>query len=184
MKAYLSIDLDFWNNFDFPRTYLNRLVATGLPITVVSQHHHLVSHIRQFDRSFDTLINLDYHSDLADREEGIRQFSRQVPLACGTWVNHIQGKGRHYIWSYPQCQCYYHGSGICHESHNPFTAENPEEVCGWSKVSHRLLWYPRLCDVVAIGIAVSKGWSAGFLVREFRKWKKQHPQLPRVRIAA
>ena len=184
MKAYLSIDLDFWNIFDFPKAYFDRLVATGLPITVVSQHHHLLPHISLFDGCFDTLVNLDYHSDIADREEGTRKFSRQVSLECGTWVNHIRGSDRHYIWSYPQVQCFHHGSGTCHSSYNPFTVENPEEVCGWTKISHRLLWYPRLCDVVAIGIAVSKGWAEPRLVREFIEWKERHPKLPRVRITA
>lgn len=181
MRAYLSIDLDFWNRRNFPEEYLNHLMATGIPVTVASQHHHLVPHIRQFD--FDTLINLDYHSDVADREEGMRgKFSRQVGLQCGTWVNHIPGKDKHYIWSYPFASCF-NGAGTCHDFYNPFIDDNSEKICGWTKVSHRLLWYPRYCDVVAAGIAISKGWSDDRLIREFLKWQKQYPQLPRKRAA-
>lgn len=181
MKAYLSIDLDFWNPFTFPKAFLDRLMATGLPVTVVSQHHHLVPHIKQFD--FDTLINLDYHSDVADRDSGRKKFSLQIPLECGTWVNHIDGRGKRYIWSYPEPECYYRGRGTCHDTHNPFDAKNPEEVCRWTEVCHRLLWYPRHCDLVAAGIALSKGWAEDRLIERFLEWQKDYPQLPRKRAA-
>jgi hypothetical protein len=175
MKVYLSIDLDFWNSRDFPEEYFERLVESDLPIIVVGQHHRLVPHIRQFD--FDALANLDYHSDLADRDSGSRgQFSRQVRLACGTWVNHVNGKNRRYIWSYPRQACI-QGSGTCHCDHNPFNHPHPEKVCGWSQVEHRMLWYPRLKDVVAIGIAISRGWADQRLIRHFNKWRLKYPQL-------
>jgi hypothetical protein len=55
--------------------------------------------------------------------------------------------------------------------------EETEQVCGWSKLSHRLQYYPRFCDVVAIGIAISRGWADQSLIREFQKWRKRHRRL-------
>jgi len=180
MKAYLSIDLDYWNDKEFPEHLFNRLFSTRLPIYVVNDHHHLVPHIRQFE--FDTLINIDYHSDLADRDAK-NSFKINVALDCGTWVNHIKGIGKHYIWSHPLLSCYYDSRGTCHGDLDPFDEDalaedygiGTEELVRWTKVSQRLRYFPRYCDIVAIGIAASEpDYTEDHVTCCFLEWLWEH----------
>jgi hypothetical protein len=172
VKVYLSVDLDFWNDKRFPQKYFDQLINLGKPLIIVRQHHYLLKHIRKFENQFDTLVNIDYHSDITDRCEGKTQFSRQCYLNCGTWVNHIKGNNKRYIWSYPQKVCVlpkWH-TGYCHCYTNPFTCGNTYEVCRWSFVEKRYRWFPKMEDVIAIGISISPGWSDLQLIRDFKKW--------------
>ncbi len=174
MKAYLSVDLDFWNGRKFPQDYFDSLVETNLPITFVRQHHFLLKHIGQFENQFDTLINIDYHSDIADRMDGRKRFSKQCPLNCGTWVNFVKGRDKKFIWSYPQKVCINRdcGTGYCHGNTNPFYYPNTYEICRWSSIKKVYRWFPKLEDVVAIGISISPGWAYHSLVVDFKKWYK------------
>jgi hypothetical protein len=177
MKAYLSIDLDFWNDAEFPEHFFNKLLATGLPIYVVNDHEHLLPHVKQFN--FDTLINIDYHSDIADRSFSGGQF-RNVALSCGTWVNHVKGHDKHYIWSYPCLECYYHGRGTCHADRDPFDCENFE---GWSQITHRYVYFPRYSDVVAIGIATSEpDYTEDYIACPFYEWLRKQRRYRRIKL--
>jgi hypothetical protein len=176
MKAYLSIDLDFWNGEDFPEKYFDRLLNTGLPITIVDEHHHLLQHIKQFE--FDTIVNVDFHSDIVDNDKDEKgRFNISTELQCGTWANHIDGKNKHFIWSMPNIACYTKKTGTCHLDYNPFNFKNPERVCGWTRVSRRVRWHPRYKELVAIGIATSFGWTDDYLIRDFRRWEKKYSML-------
>jgi hypothetical protein len=123
---------------------------------VVNHHHHLLPHVRKYANKWDTLVNIDEHSDLADRDFESSGRGRRPELECGTWVNHVNGEGKRYVWSYPHPKCYDGGEGTCHVFRNPFGKES-KEVAGWSETVALLKYrhHPRY-KVAAIGIALSE----------------------------
>ena len=187
MRVYLSIDLDYWNGRKFPEQYFDDVLSLEKPTIVVQQHHYLLEHVKKHQKEFDTLVNIDWHSDIADRIDGKRKFSKQCPLNCGTWLNYINGKNKRYIWSYPDKVCVSGEwqSGYCHiKDRNPFTYENHYEICRWSVIEQRYRWFPSLDDVIAVGISISPGWADTYLISRFKKWhnnKKVNLQMECIR---
>jgi hypothetical protein len=160
MKAYLSIDLDYWRASSRQTPVVNffkKVFAMGLPIMVALHHHHLVRDINSKVQDFDTLINVDYHSDLSDEN-----FKGLGPLELeeGTWANfiHFRGDG-HFIWRYPILECLQWGegaSGYCHRRMNPFV---DQDVSGWEHTTmiHGVAHLP-WNKIGAIGVCLSPGW--------------------------
>ena len=160
MQAYLSVDLDYWRASSKPMPVVNffkKVFALRLPITVALHHHHLVKDINARALELDTVINVDYHSDLAD--EDLKGWDR-LEFDEGTWANfiHFRGDGN-FIWRYPIPECLRWGEGsggYCHRRVNPFERR---EVSGWKHTSKvrgltRLPWD----RIVAIGVCLSPGW--------------------------
>ncbi len=153
MKAYLSIDLDYWCQRGEPhhvRAFFQRVWKLNLPITVALHHHHLLESINR-RRGLDTIINVDYHSDVAEDARGFT-----CDLNEGTWGNFVdfQSKGT-FIWRYPNEVCLSHDTGYCHTYLNPF-----EEQCtGWRSIKKkqglaRIPWH----DICAVGVCLSPCW--------------------------
>jgi hypothetical protein len=85
MRVYLSIDLDYFCRGRKQQcdAFFKKVYALRLPIHVACEHHHLLD---TMEGDFDTLINVDFHSDLCDTPaEG------WVPedLNEGTWGNFV-----------------------------------------------------------------------------------------------
>jgi hypothetical protein len=96
-RIALSIDLDYFNSF--PITYMDtcfrRVLRSKVPILLVNDHKHLAAFFRE-NPEYDTLINMDFHSDLMPIED-----SRPDNLHCGNWVSYAPYDNRKYIWLTP-----------------------------------------------------------------------------------
>lgn len=167
MSIYLSLDLDFWEKF--PRKLFDAVAGLSCPKKIVMEHHDLLPHINR--QSFETLVNVDFHSDLAncDRVGGRR---RNPQLNDGTWGNHVHRKGqREFIWSCPDYdRCVTRLAGACWQGDNTPFVKNCKEVCGWKRTKIRRKWIPKLRDVVAVGIAVSRDYTTGAVIHAFVDW--------------
>lgn len=152
MNAYLSIDLDYWSherNPNFAKRFFRRLLRNfGRPIMVAFHHHHLLAHVNRRGRGLDTLINIDYHSDLASGPDG--EFTE------ANWVNYVnfREKGT-FIWRYPSGKCLSSHTGYCHFGDNPFVSD----CSGWARVKmrHGLARIPWDC-IREVGVCLSPSW--------------------------
>lgn len=149
MKTYLSIDLDYWNgqrrrSID---AFFGHVFALRLPIWVAPFHHQLLPHINQC--VCDTLINVDFHSDIAEWE-------RKLSLTEGTWANFVTWRRRGtFIWRHSCWDRWGGESRYCHWQKNPFK----EDVSGWKCVLKQeglrsIPWH----TVQAVGVSLSSYW--------------------------
>jgi len=149
MRTYLSIDLDYWNGLQRRSidTCFGHVFQLGLPIWVAPFHHQLLPHINQCD--YDTLINVDFHSDIAEQGWG------QSPTE-GTWANFVKWR-RHgtFIWRHSRWGRWGGETRYCHWQRNPFK----EDVSGWKCVLKQeglqgIPWH----TVQAVGVSLSTFW--------------------------
>ena len=178
-SIYLSVDLDFWiGKVESPVVFFDHLLDTVKDVSIVVEHQDLIPHASQFD--FDTLVNIDYHSDVT--EVGCTNPDEEKTLSdidCGEWVNFVPGRSqKQHLWICPKIECH-DGSnnsdtyGLCNADHrlNPFATKNA--MTGWrshkvavrrpsinSNISNLLF---RAVDkeysIVAAGIAISPDFS-------------------------
>jgi len=155
MNAFLSIDLDFWCHECRPHKatrFFRRLFQKfGRPIMVAVHHHHLLEHVNNLGRGFNTLINVDFHSDL----------DGETPdeLSEANWVNFVNFKEKGtYIWRYPEESCLHSRTGYCHSDVNPFD----RNLTGWAGVKERrgIARIPWDC-IREVGVCLSPEWLAG-----------------------
>lgn len=164
-RIYLSIDIDYWSHFQ--RSYRNKSMTRILtnishlkvPMYYKEEHHELIDHMNHFD--YDTLINMDWHSDLVNgiANENLHDFN------CGTWVNYIKPEVREsgsYVWIYPDFDCLSFDQGYCHDIAGPDPFKKKcLKVCGW-KYTHLRMYRlsPEIWKrVIAIGICRSREYS-------------------------
>jgi len=157
--VYLSIDLDYWvfTAAHWPVApflkMLRRVSAPPAKWRVVTLHHRLLPHInRSLAR---TLINLDWHDDIADLDDG------HLPeLNDGTWVTHVRWRreGR-FEWIPPTQACARGETGsrcFAGLGPDPFLVYPQWKRCSKSTTA-RIPWE----RVVDVGIAISPDWSSG-----------------------
>jgi len=191
MSIYYSIDLDFWQPArEFDSRFFRRLFSSGLPISVVVHHHHLLPHVN--NHKFHTLLNLDFHSDVVLRStdyiSAIQDPTQELPeqcartaLNCGNWLTYVNNdRARNLVWSYPVDDCvdtnnYFNGWTHDHAEANPFTVTDSDVSVGWEHITAEPRLFPRLRDVSAIGIAISPKWSGRFLTDKFIAWMRRAP---------
>ena len=164
---YLSVDLDYWST-EFPIHLFEQIVASPLSKIVVVSHEELLPHINSHVDKFDTLVNVDYHSDLASFTPAEPTF----PCEEGTWANFIDGsKDKTFIWSPPDEKCKNHNTGYCHGYiyPNPFGTKKAK-VSGWKLAKIKMRFIPPLSECVAVGISLSPLWSASSVLTQFSKW--------------
>ncbi len=160
-KIYLSIDLDYWictnGNWRPPKgiPFLRKVFNLGVPLQVVLSHEELLKYINK--SGANAIINIDYHSDLADNDvDG-------VELNEGTWGNHVAFCGDQnasFIWIHPYPVCNSRNEGRCDEYENPFTKQC-KRICGWTKTERKCGKLPSksvLNKVVEVGISISPNW--------------------------
>jgi len=172
MSNYLSIDLDYWANFNNDTgskkmiSFLNKVIDLDVPIDVVAYHDEMAKHINRINMDIDKVINVDTHSDMVDREY-FHDFGKKLDEAC--WANYIKGKRyKEFIWYHPDAECYeirdeddlYDGRGRCDRNNNPFSKKSME-ICGWGKCRHRtgLPKMHEMEEVISAGICISPNWS-------------------------
>jgi len=155
MNAFLSIDLDYWSRDSLPHAatrFFRRLYRRfGRKIMVAVHHHHLLDYVNNRGRGFNTLINVDFHSDLSDDQPG--------ELSEANWVNFVNFREKgSYIWRYPDGYCLSSHTGYCHSGTNPFDCN----LTGWASVQmrHGLARIP-WDSIREVGICLSPGWLNG-----------------------
>jgi len=166
-NIYLSIDIDYWvNSPQYMKAFLRKALSLGVPTTVVISHEELIPHINASKAK--TVINVDYHSDLADDPQ-----NSDLPLELmeGTWGNFVNfKKDGTFIWVYPNSECWVNrlgkrGSGRCDESASPFI-KNSEKICGWKRAKRRkrkLLTKEEWKNVDRVGISMSPDWITNYM---------------------
>lgn len=169
MKTFLSVDLDYWNevknNFSRMVKYLKSIRTSGIPIVLVKDHEQMLPFVDQSKAT--SLINLDYHSDLADifvDNDETPVLGKTEDFNCGTWVNWVKlRKVSHFLWIHPHKSCYVNsfcswdrkGVGRCDVNKNPFTKEFNT---GWKEAKHKTGTPPkinRIPNLTMIGICIS-----------------------------
>jgi len=118
---------------------------------VAVHHHHLLDYVNNRGRGFNTLINVDFHSDLSDDQPG--------ELSEANWVNFVNFREKgSYIWRYPDGYCLSSHTGYCHSGTNPFDCN----LTGWASVQmrHGLARIP-WDSIREVGICLSPGWLNG-----------------------
>lgn len=173
MRTYLSIDVDYWRDhtawiaFQDMDRFFQRVINLKVPMLVVEDHHKILKDINR--RKFDTLVNMDYHSDLTsyiDRDNGVYEYHKTSPdsrvkgnLNCGTWVNFVKRRETsEYLWIYPKDICLI-SDGRC-EDIDIFWNEPASEFHNWGKITCQKGWskYIPWGTVKAVGIALSSPW--------------------------
>lgn len=175
--TYLSIDLDYWCRRSVGETtaFLQTLFALlpkGVNVQFAEHHHKLLPHVNSLPGR--RIINIDFHSDLADCFNWqARTSEKPFRLNCGTWGNHVTWtEKQEFIWVYPHRCCVggktnrTNTSGWCHMKTNPFrppSGMRAKRVCGWgkarlvsedaSKIIHTAV--KRICGV---GVCLSKSY--------------------------
>jgi len=119
---------------------------------VALHHHHLVRHINHINhtKGLDTVVNVDYHSDLMD------ELGDTLTLEEGNWGNFInfQDQGT-FVWRYPDENCLDRDTGYCHRQDNPFK----KDCSGWAHTRKKkgLAGIPWK-SIRAVGVCLSPGW--------------------------
>lgn len=171
-KHYLSVDLDFWNvNSETFTTeglaLFNEAILRGLPTVMVEEHHRLLPNINKFAPVITSVVNVDYHSDLASWDGEERE---RLTLNEGTWGNFIKGSlYKQFVWSPPSLKCCTTASGYCHGGYkNPF--KYGSTISGWKRTAIKARYFPKLKDCVAVGISLSPYWTDADIMKQFLDW--------------
>jgi len=163
MKSYLSIDLDYWLNYNDGVNCLNffkKVFALNIPIFVTVFHDQLIHHINCHS-DFDTLYNVDYHDDIISFEDDADRDSTLLYAAADyNWVNYVSWRcGSDYIWIPPPGSIMQQ-DGFCDRDHNVYRNPKFQKLTQWGSVRH--LTGPRHIDfrsIAAIGVCLSPDFS-------------------------
>lgn len=156
---HLSIDLDYWlfqyidMHEKFPDTkgcidFIKKVQNLNVPTIVVEEHHEILPFINQY--YFDTIINVDFHSDLPE-----------LPFTTieeGSWP--LFYKHRQYTnfrWYYPDYkECVELGYGRCDLMRWTGMPMN------YANMGHKSIrkyeGLPVLKGIHSVSISLSKGW--------------------------
>jgi len=174
-KIYLSLDLDYFNlaEQNCIMEVLETIEQSGIPYKVVRDHHHLLKHISH--KKFTHVINVDWHSDLADDDKG----GKPPKLDCGTWGNRVHCRSKaEFWWIYPAKKCWSYWEGFCHgenPKHNPFR----HKLTKWKRTEALrvsaeglIKWLDCLGweNIKEIGITISPEWTYQEPLDAFRSW--------------
>jgi len=159
-KIYLSIDLDYWANhclFSAKQcnTFFQKLANVNenvKQIKFVRHHEGLLHHAS--DSSCDTLVNVDFHSDLTNYYPEDKKV-----ITEGTWVNFVSWrKSGTFIWMLPNKS--FEKWGFCQDA---MIFQNFEDLnfksTEWKKIKKQIgtkniKWE----NVYAVGVSLSPEW--------------------------
>lgn len=159
-STVLSLDLDYFNYYlDLKNLdqVFSRILALNVPMLLVDSHEKLVGFINRY--KFDTLINMDEHSDMTESD---------VSKNCGTWVNFVNNdnQNRNYIWLVPSTRLSSDTgvtrdvpSGRCDGIPGFYTVQK-ERIRPWRKAKITsaqsiIKWH----EIKCVGIALSRGYT-------------------------
>lgn len=157
-NVYLSVDLDYWWKPGMHKNlnYIKQLLELDRPVTVFTEHQLV---LREINKQYKKIYNVDYHSDISQREPGWP--------SCGDWVNFVYGReNAEFEWRMPSWkECVTRGHGFCHHPRIEDSHNNPfrdDSIHKWKKVSRQQgLRNIPLDDVDKISLVLSPEWSHG-----------------------
>jgi len=176
MATALSIDLDFFN-VDYKcknlQNTMERIVKLKVPLLVVNSHEKMTGFINRF--KFNTLINMDEHSDMVEKHCDKKH--------CGSWVNFVNhdNQKRNYVWLVSQwklasdkgVQCS-HDTGRCDITEGFYT-EKMSKLRPWhnarvTTAQSVIRWH----EIVCVGIALSTEYTLSNVLEAFLSywWSK------------
>lgn len=128
MGAYLSVDLDFWSDYQNSRAcsnFFKKIFNLKIPITFVIEHEELLPDMNKM-KGLEILYNVDYHADI------IAQLDTKKKPNDYDWANFVKGrKNAEFCWICPFKDCYEDNIGTCHaDGDDPFY---PQKNSGWNK---------------------------------------------------
>jgi hypothetical protein len=158
--TYLSIDMDFWykyRGFTQAVKFFNSLDQLKIKPIVVKYHHELTKHVNETP-NISRLVNMDFHSDIADIEICDNENFNE-----GTWINYVRmQENSEYVWRYPMNTCLGYFTGYCHgaERNNPFN-KSEQGKFHWDRVLKvRGPIEPwEFNRIAAVGICMSPNWT-------------------------
>ena len=174
--TYLTVDLDYWYSHSITGTglpFVQKLFALNRPMKVFTEHHLI---LRDIDRQYDKVINIDFHSDIVDRVCGWPN--------CGTWANYFPGRqDAIFEWRYPnKDKCIKAGWGLCHMDEggnynedgnlrlrdgNRFDPFYHPEFWTWKNVARQQgLKDLDLSDVDRVSFILSPMWSEAYVIQD------------------
>ena len=171
MSTYLSIDIDFWKkqrDLVHMKKFLEIAKGASPNILIVDSHEQLKSHVNK--SGCNTLINVDYHSDIYDIAHPHYDHTHdpyERKYNCGTWVNFVNCRNKgSFTWIHPHIHDRGIQYGYCHvESRRNFMTVNPffnPKIAEWNETYKIASLTPEdhinWNDVVAVGIAFSYAW--------------------------
>ena len=159
--TYLSVDLDYWIldiDQESSIAFFQNIFEREIPFKIVKEHQELLPFV---DESGCTkLINVDWHSDLAD--------TPFTELNEGTWVNAVTWRTEgSYQWVHPSSVGWSSLSGSCFAEVDPFAFE---EVTEWSSLKKTSQLESIDWDSIKeVGISFSPDWVNIFTVKNVLK---------------
>ena len=151
MSAYLSIDLDYWGDYNYTKNctrFFDKVFALNVPITFVIEHEELVPDMNR-TKGLTTMYNVDYHSDIIaqpDIDKKPNDFD---------WANFVNRRTKaDYFWFMPDACCYRENSGTCHGGGDNLFLKNIKS--GWKSCKKyvglkRIDWY----KIQRVGVCLS-----------------------------
>lgn len=110
--AFLSIDIDYWNNYYHAEWVKKSMIKTlekiyaharqnSIPLSCVTNHQQMLKLVEAAGKQgVRTLVNVDTHDDVVPKD--VTDFN------CGTWISYVSWrKEGKYIWIHrPHCGQY------------------------------------------------------------------------------
>lgn len=158
MKTLLTIDLDFWlDSYQKKETdkFFRKIRKLNVNIESVVYHHEILLNLK--DNHFDKIINMDYHSDIANFDVGNCTLNEyNTSFNEGTWVNYVEFREKcDYIWLHSHSESSFE-YGVC----DPESDVLADYSTGWKSMNHhaRFPTELELSQVTDIVICVSANW--------------------------
>lgn len=160
MKTYLSVDVDFWFEPTRAREQLMLLMQRigKIPVIAVMNHQQMLREVNASNAR--RLINVDEHSDLAERDV--------TTFQCGTWASYVNWRHQgEYVWIRPDVS--YQGScnGDDRAIWNFGTDWKHSVSRHISRKNLKLTTY--LQDCVGVGICMSPAYAPTDVIEVFRE---------------
>lgn len=180
MKTFLSVDIDYWNNYGNTASdedarkgamvdYLTELTIKAkektIPISAVMNHQQMLRVVNQSEAR--RIINLDTHSDFVD--------NRVEELNCGTWFAYVNWRQRgEYLWVHGNVS----EDGECNGNYPIFEDDKKtNRYSDWGSYEHSRAPIPPsvnevLADCCDVCVCSSPAYSMSGLVPLFHDWRK------------
>jgi hypothetical protein len=162
MRSYLTIDVDFWAEYEGDAQFItDRMVsvlmwAVQQPNVLVARHHHMVTaHANKYPAH--RLINIDTHSDVCTL---VDEHPRRCTFDCGTWGAFVAWRGvSQFMWVNPRKDPDYGNCNLTRDRWNDALEWNSAIQLHLPATRLTPAWLKSHGPYTGISIALSPDWS-------------------------